>query len=154
MTQTYTPMTWNQDLVLDLPFLDQVHEEFVDLLAETVQTEDDMLLPMWSRVIAHTQDHFDREDQWMEATQFGPRGCHSGQHAMILAVMRECEARGHGGDKAMVRQLAYELGIWFAEHAQTMDAGLAVHLKSCGFDPEAAHHSAPDASAATAAQPA
>jgi hemerythrin len=62
---------------------------------------------------------------------------------MILAVMRECEARGHGGDKAMVRQLAYELGIWFAEHAQTMDAGLAVHLKSCGFDPEAAQHSAP-----------
>lgn len=150
MTQTYTPITWNQDLVLDLPFLDQVHEEFVDLLAETVHVDDDMLLPMWSRVIAHTQDHFDREDQWMVATNFGPRGCHSGQHSMILAVMRECEARGHAGDKAMVRQLAYELGIWFAEHAQTMDAGLAVHLRNCGFDPEATHTDGPTSVPASA----
>jgi hypothetical protein len=30
--------------------------------------------------------------------------------------------------------MACELAVWFVQHAQTMDAALALHLRSVGFD--------------------
>lgn len=35
----------------------------------------------------------------------------------------------------VVRQMADELGTWFPMHAQAMDAALALHLRSVGYDP-------------------
>jgi hypothetical protein len=33
-----------------------------------------------------------------------------------------------------IRRLAHELATWFPQHAQSMDAALALHLRSIGFD--------------------
>jgi hemerythrin-like metal-binding protein len=135
MTQTYPSLEWNNDLVLDLNFMDDTHREFVDLLAQVTEVADEALLPLWDNVIAHTQEHFDREDRWMEQTQFGPGSCHSREHSQILQIMREVAKRGAAGNLAMVRQMNHELGIWFNTHAQGMDAGLAEHLRAVEFDP-------------------
>jgi hemerythrin-like metal-binding protein len=138
MTPTLTApatLAWSDALVLDMPVMDAVHEEFVELLARVVRAPDAELLPLWSALIAHTQEHFDREDQWMRATGFAAGNCHATQHKVVLQVLREGEARGHGGDLAVVRQMADELGIWFPQHAQSMDASLALHLRSAGYDP-------------------
>lgn len=147
MTETVptpTTLAWSDALVLDMPVMDEVHEEFVDLLARVVRAEDDMLMPLWAMLIAHTQDHFDREDQWMRATGFAAGNCHATQHKVVLQVLREGEARGHGGDLAVVRQMADELGIWFPQHAQSMDASLALHLRSAGYDPTTGALAQPD----------
>lgn len=56
------------------------------------------------------------------------------QHKVILQVMREGDQRGKNGELGVVRQMAYELGLWFPQHAQSMDAALALHLRSVGFD--------------------
>lgn len=141
---TPTTLAWSDALVLDMPVMDEVHEEFVDLLARVVRAEDDMLMPLWAMLIAHTQDHFDREDQWMRATGFAAGNCHATQHKVVLQVLREGEARGHGGDLAVVRQMADELGIWFPQHAQSMDASLALHLRSAGYDPTTGALAQPD----------
>jgi len=147
-----TPLQWSNALALDMPVMDETHQEFVALLAEVVQATDDALLPRWSALIAHTQDHFDREDQWMLATGFAAGNCHATQHKVILQVMREGEARGHGGDLAVVRQMARELGLWFPQHAQSMDASLALHLRSAGYDPRTGTLSQPDRLPAQAIQ--
>jgi hypothetical protein len=50
-------------------------------------------------------------------------------------------------DIAMLRDMSQQLGQWFVHHAQTMDAALALHLRTAGFDqltgivsmPEAIH---------------
>ncbi len=148
-TTPSAPLTWSDALVLDMPVMDSIHEEFVELLARVVTAPDDMLLPLWSRLIAHTQDHFDRENQWMQATGFSAANCHSTQHKVVLQVLREGEARGHGGDLDVVRQMADELGIWFPQHAQTMDASLALHLRSAGYDPETGRLAQPERLPAT-----
>ena len=138
MTSTAThpdTLLWSDALALDMPVMDATHQEFVELLAAVVHAADDLLLPRWSALIAHTQDHFDREDQWMQDTGFAAGNCHATQHKVILQVMREGEASGHGGDLAVVRQMARELGLWFPQHAQSMDASLALHLRSAGYDP-------------------
>ena len=130
-----TPLQWSDALSLDMPLMDSTHEEFVELLAQVVKAPDDTLLSEWARLIDHTQEHFDREDQWMAATGFASGNCHGTQHNVILQVMREGGKRGLQGDLAIVRQMAHELGLWFPQHAQSMDAALALHLRSAGFDP-------------------
>jgi hemerythrin-like metal-binding protein len=127
-------LQWSESLELGLSFMDDTHHEFVDLLARVVNASDADLLANWAALIHHTDDHFGREDEWMEATRFSSTNCHTTQHQVILEVMREGGKRGLAGDLGLVRQMAHELGIWFPQHAQSMDAALALHLRNVGFD--------------------
>lgn len=128
-------LQWSESLALGLPFMDDTHQEFVELLALVVQASDDDLLKTWQTLIEHTDEHFEREDQWMLNTRFSSSNCHSMQHRVILQVMREGDKRGRHGELDVVRQMARELGAWFPQHAQSMDAALALHLRSVGYDP-------------------
>lgn len=138
-------LEWSDALSLDLPLMDDTHQEFVVLLAAVRTAPDADLLAHWSALIDHTDDHFGREDAWMAQTRFASSNCHSVQHKVILQVMREGLAAGQTGELGVVRQMANELAIWFPQHAQTMDAALALHLRRTGFDPETGIVHAPDA---------
>ena len=129
-------LEWSESLALGLPAMDDTHREFVDLLGQVALAADAALTVRWAALIAHTQDHFGREDQWMQSTGFSSSNCHSTQHTVVLQVMREGLAQAQAGDVGGLRQMAHELGQWFAQHAQSMDAALALHLRSTGFDPQ------------------
>ena len=139
-----TPLQWSDALSLEMPLMDSTHQEFVALLAGAVTAPDTTLLSAWATLIAHTQEHFDQEDRWMQDTGFAAGNCHATQHQIILQVMREGGQRGLTGDLALVRQMAYELGLWFPQHAQSMDASLALHLRSAGYDPVTGAIAAPE----------
>jgi len=128
-------LEWSDALALDLPVMDDTHREFVELLAQVQAAEDAALLARWTALIDHTDDHFGREDQWMQATGFASSNCHGIQHKVVLQVMREGLARTESGDFGVVREMAHELALWFPQHAQSMDAALALHLRGIGFDP-------------------
>jgi hemerythrin-like metal-binding protein len=137
-------LVWSDALSLSMPVMDVTHQEFVDLLAQVEDADDATLLPKWQALIDHTDDHFAREDRWMLATGFAAGNCHSSQHAVVLKVLREGAVKGAEGDLATVRQMAHELTLWFPHHAQNMDFGLALHLKSMGYDPETGEIRQPD----------
>jgi hemerythrin-like metal-binding protein len=130
-----TPLSWSEALSLDMPLMDTTHQEFVELLAGVVESPDSSLLSRWADLIQHTDAHFGQEDRWMVDTGFAAENCHSVQHKVVLDVMREGGKRGLTGELNVVRQMAYELGLWFPQHAQAMDASLALHLRSAGYDP-------------------
>lgn len=138
-------LTWSEALVLELPVMDETHREFVDLLAQAEASPDEALLQAWDALIAHTDDHFGREDAWMLATGFAPGNCHATQHKVVLQVLREGADRGRKGDLAPIRQMIRELAVWFPHHAQTMDAALALHLRSTGYDPATGEVRVPEA---------
>ncbi len=158
-------LEWSDALTLGLPLMDDTHHEFVVLLAQVVNATELELLPLWRALVAHTDEHFAREDRWMKDTGFSSTNCHSTQHQVVLQVMREGEKRGGAGDLAVVRQMADELGVWFPHHAQAMDAALALHLRSVGYDektgqvtmpqclPEEAIHGCAGATCATSDDP-
>ena len=127
-------LEWSDALALDLTEMDDTHREFVDLLAVAETAADDALLPAFDALIVHTDDHFGREDRWMQDTRFASSNCHSMQHKVVLDVMREGLQRGRDGDLPLVRQMVHELAIWFPQHAQSMDAALALHLRRVGYD--------------------
>ena len=128
-------LAWSDALSLAMPVMDETHEEFVELLAEVQSADDASLQAKWQALIDHTVDHFGNEDKWMLATGFAPESCHITQHDVVLKVMREGIKLAEKGQLAPIRQMAHELTIWFPHHAQTMDAALALHLKSVGYDP-------------------
>jgi len=129
-----TRLIWSDALSLCLPAMDDTHREFVDLLAAVEQAGDDHVLAAWQMLVDHTVDHFGQEDRWMRETGFAPGNCHSTQHTVVLQVMREGTKRGAAGELNVVREMAQELADWFPSHAQNMDAALALHLKSVGYD--------------------
>lgn len=138
-------LAWSDALSLSMPVMDQTHVEFVDLLAWVQQAEDAELVSRWQALVEHTDAHFAQEDRWMLATGFAPGSCHLTQHAVVLKVLKEGLEAGRQGQLEPIRQMAHELTIWFPHHAQTMDSGLALHLKSVGYDPLTGEVTQPDA---------
>ena len=129
-------LTWSDDLVMNMDKMDQTHREFVDLLAATELAPEDKLIASFIELIAHTDEHFSGENQWMQDVSFGPGGCHTDEHDMILKVMHEALRRGEqDGNLKLVRQLTGELAVWFDGHAKSMDAVLAMFLKEVAYDP-------------------
>lgn len=132
---TAPSLAWSEELVLGNEAIDQTHVEFVELLGAAEVADDAALLARLQDLITHTVDHFAREDAWMQATQFAPQNCHAMQHRVVLQTLDELMRRGRDdGELQLVRDILPELGKWFSQHAQTMDAGLAVHLDNVGFD--------------------
>jgi hemerythrin-like metal-binding protein len=127
-------LQWSDALLLDLPMMDDTHREFVELLGVVADAPDDRLLEAWAALVAHTSEHFAQEDRWMRQARFASGNCHSTQHEVVLTVMREGMKLGAQGQLGDVRRLAQELAAWFPQHAQSMDAALALHLRGIGFD--------------------
>ncbi|MEP7294629.1 MAG: hemerythrin domain-containing protein [Burkholderiales bacterium] len=127
-------LEWSDALSLDLPEMDDTHREFVVLLAAVENAADAQIEATWRELIAHTDDHFGREDRWMRDTRYASSNCHSTQHLVVLKVMREIEAMVREDKPALIRQVARELAQWFPQHAQGMDAALALHLRGVGYD--------------------
>ena len=129
-------LLWSDSLALGLDVMDETHREFIALLEQVDQAAELDILPAWQRLAEHTQNHFDREDQWMRSTRFSSSNCHSMQHQVVLQVVREVASRvQQSNDIAMLRDMSQQLGQWFVHHAQSMDAALALHLRNVGFDP-------------------
>ena len=129
-------LPWSEGLELGLSFMDDTHKEFVALLARAEEADDRSLPALWDALVAHTAEHFGREDAWMRSTGFAHDNCHTTQHRIVLQVLREGLAEALAGNVAPARQLVRELAVWFPQHAQSMDAALALHLRGVGYDAE------------------
>lgn len=138
-------LNWSEAWSLDLPAMDDTHQACIALLQTASDAPDADLVRAWQALIEHTQAHFEREDRWMVQTHFSSTACHSLQHKVVLDVMREGLATGQADDVTAIRHMAKELGQWFANHTQSMDAALALHLRKTGYDPATGVLSLPSA---------
>jgi len=128
--------------MLGLPYMDQAHDHFMDLLAQVLQADDDQIEPTWRALVDCAAADFAEEDRWMEATSFSSRKVHRMQHLVVLQVMREGLLQAQEGRWLQVREMAQQLRDWFAKHAQSLDAALAHHLRGMQFDPAEAEATA------------
>ena len=129
-------LDWSANLHTGDERMDSIHEEFVTMLNALLKTPPTEQLNLYREFLNHTVEHFAQEDRWMVATGFSEDNCHAGQHATILETMRAVETHYVQGNQEIISRLAEALVEWFPQHAATMDAGLAQHLKSVNFDSE------------------
>lgn len=123
-----------QEHVLGLAPMDDIHREFMQLLARLDDATAPAALPVLDELVAHTEAHFAQEDVWMEASDFPPLHCHRGEHERVLEVLREVRRLAAAGDAGIVRTLVRELPVWFEHHASTMDTMLAEHIARTSYD--------------------
>ncbi len=139
-----TRLQWSDALSLDMPAMDDGHRKLVELLDLAHEAHDASLVEHWRTLLTHATHVFEREDRWMHATRFSSDHIHTTQHKVVLQVMHEGLTAGESGDLGTVRKMAGELGQWFANHSQSMDAALALHLRKTGYDPATGVLSMPD----------
>jgi hemerythrin-like metal-binding protein len=140
-------LTWSDSLTLNQPQMDQTHREFVDLLADVeaaLGSPHDTIAERFAELLAHTEQHFAQEEQWMQRIGFAPENCHAFQHKQVLDVLREVGRRiGTEGDQEILSNLVAELSKWFPVHAQMMDQALAETMAMVGLDPATGQMSRP-----------
>ena len=143
---------WSEELSLNLPFMDQEHHTFLQHLSAVDNADNAGLSPMWGALVTCTAEHFHRENLWMHATSYTAFREHAIQHRVVLEVMREGLLQADEGRYLQVREMANQLRGWYTKHVQTMDAALALHLRSMRFEPS--NDGAERRSAVTVSEPA
>lgn len=127
-------MEWKDQFELGLGRMDDTHREFVELYNVLAAATAETFIAHLDAFIAHTEGHFDQENRWMAQVNFP--GCHRAEHDRVLTVMRDVRERAARGDLFLGRRLVEELPAWFDNHVGGMDAALAFHLQSIGYDVE------------------
>ena len=142
-------MSWSDSLTLGVPDLDQRHREFVRRLACVQDADNEHLEESWRSLVEHAGELFGMEDEWMRKSAHAAAANHQSQHHVVLEVMREGLLQAREGRLLQVREMARQLGSWFAHHVRTLDAAFARHLRDLGADrpepardAEGAHQSA------------
>jgi hemerythrin-like metal-binding protein len=131
---TTTGLEWAPNLQTGDDRMDETHEEFVTMLNQLLATPQDQQLPLYREFVEHTAEHFAQEERWMLATGFTADNCHASHHATIMETLHAVIPHYENDDPEIITRLAEALVEWFPQHAASMDAGLALHLKDVGFD--------------------
>lgn len=118
-------IVWSDAFVLGFGPMDEVHEEFVNLVGAMQTARDEELAALLDAFAKHAQAHFDAENAWMVETDFPARECHIDEHAAVMRSVHQVRERLAGGDYAVARRLADELASWFPGHADYLDSALA-----------------------------
>lgn len=120
-----TPLAWGDEYLLGYGPIDEVHEEFVDLVGQMQVAPDAELPALLDRFAEHLQQHFDMENTWMVDTEFPPRECHMDEHAAVLKSVGEVREILAEGRFDVARDLVAALARWFPQHADQLDSALA-----------------------------
>jgi hemerythrin-like metal-binding protein len=126
---------WQERYILGHEPMDATHREFITRVKALAESGNETALAELERLIAHTQAHFAQENRWMEESAFPPLHCHVGEHQRVLASMASVLSMAKKSSPALGRKMAVDLPAWFENHAATMDAALAQHMRHVGYVP-------------------
>jgi hemerythrin len=127
---------WSAAHEIGLVPMYRTHREFVALYNNLVHAGSADFLENFNKLIVHTLAHFDRENAWMERSGFPPSVIHRGEHDRVLRLMHAARDRIAAGDVESGREFGAQLPAWFEQHAATMDAALAMHMRRARFEPD------------------
>jgi hemerythrin len=116
-----------------LPFMNEDHREearLVNELADAVKGHRagkvpvETVLHRLEELLAHTQEHFGREEEEMRKVGFPPYPVHKGEHDRVVEEMEteETHFRETGDTARLWSYVAEVVPAWFVGHIQTMDA--------------------------------
>ncbi len=122
---------FEQAYLLGLEDMDQTHREFVGLLNKLDTASKKNFIPLFAKLLEHTQAHFATENQWMQECDFPAIREHTDEHERVLGELHRFNGRVAAGNVMMGRAYVREqLPGWFELHARTMDSALAASMKA------------------------
>jgi hemerythrin len=130
-------LQWKEFPKVELGFMDQDHEECLELLEAIVallEAESADVGAVDERLEAldeHLKSHFAREETAMEETGFPPYYVHKTEHDSVLQQFQQAVSDWHNGKQRdpLKRFLSVSFVNWLETHALTMDMVTAQHIK-------------------------
>jgi hemerythrin len=114
---------------LQLGELDDMHLEFAQLVNALADANGSAFVELFGKLYDHSQAHFAREKELMEASQYASLAEHDSEHQRILGEMRQYQRKVNKGAISFARAYVKDrLPEWFHLHLTTMDSALALHL--------------------------
>lgn len=125
-----TSVIWSDARLLGFTPMDDVHEEFYEVVLQLVTCTDTNALAAIGAFEKHAVSHFEQEDEWMRTTNFPPRDCHIEEHAAVLKSVCEVKTAVEAGqiNAEAVRDFGRHLFGWFPGHADYLDSALAAWM--------------------------
>lgn len=116
-------------LKLNIPIMDKVHDEFLNLLTLLQSCEAKEFLELFEELIEHTKDHFALEEDLMKDFNFYGKEEHMQEHSMLLDEMeyfyKKAEKMLPFG-QSYINDYAYDK---FKRHVMNIDSQFAMYLK-------------------------
>jgi hemerythrin len=128
MPASAAPLVWNDSLLLGDPEMDAVHEEFVACIAAVTNASEANVADVFAALERQAKSHFDMEDTWMRDNDFPAKGCHTDEHAAVMASIVGVRKRVEAGDVSAAYDIAQALADWFPGHADYLDSALAAWM--------------------------
>lgn len=124
-------ITWSDNhFALGITEMDDTHRELVTLINALDNAHGSAFLGLFTELLYHTRDHFEREKQLMHASGFPTRNEHEAEHRQVLTELIQLQMSLKKGFIPIARNYVRKnLPHWFILHATTMDTALAAHLK-------------------------
>lgn len=121
----------NQDHHVEGDLLNRLHEA---LVAHRGGGPAAPVLQAFEKLLAHTREHFGREEEAMRRAGFPPYPVHKEEHDRVLEEMEaEGQAFREKGDAARLgRYVGEAVPAWFVAHIQSMDAVTAQFVSMRG----------------------
>ncbi len=122
-----------------LDFMNSDHKVFVELfnaLVDSIQQpafERDDVTALLAQLLAHSREHFGREELQMEKFSFPAYSCHKNEHEQVLTEMeKELDAWQAAGDVQWLNDYLEQLPEWLAGHVASMDTVTANYIAQMG----------------------
>lgn len=126
-------LLWTDMSLLGHDPMDDMHQEFVHLVAALQTSPDRELSKGLDEVLRHLKRHFGEEEAWMQESDYPATDCHVAEHAAVMASGNAVRQALDRGDVLLCRRFADELAGWFPGHANYLDAPLAHWLSKKRF---------------------
>lgn len=118
-----------ENLQLNIPDMDSMHQEFLEILGKIQSCEDQKFLSLFEEMITHTKAHFAFEESIMAEHDFYGKQEHIDEHANLLDEMHYFYQKAKkipAFGKSYINDYAYEK---FRRHIINIDSQLAMFLK-------------------------
>ena len=132
---------WNDELDVNVPFMDAEHEDLVVLineLHETIlagQSKQDLDRRL-DRLIAHAAAHFKHEETLFEDTGYADAAKHRKQHDALAKQALRLQQNYRQGEAELSVDVLKLLSKWLLNHMLTSDRKYGLHLNTKGIAAE------------------
>lgn len=119
----------NDNLHLNIPVMDEKHDEFLEILSLIKSCTKTQFLPLFAELIEHTREHFSFEEKLMEKHQFYAKSEHYEEHKNLLGEMEYFYTQAQKlpmFGKSYINDYAYDK---FKRHIINIDSQFAMFLK-------------------------
>lgn len=132
-------LNWEEFPKVESDFMNHDHKECIELIQGLLSqcdkhtenaVDDDALLDGVQELKQHLVEHFQREEEAMQATQFPPYYVHKTEHDSVLQeldmVLKRWQADKN--TETLKRYVERNMQNWLETHALTMDTVTAAHI--------------------------